>query len=136
MTKYKAKGLKSTMLIVVIVVVLIVASNLLGFGTMRSAARVGYFGNAGWRSWSASYTMLDGKLKHTIHLKDKQETLHVEVVTDAGSISIEIKDADGNVIFDKDNIATSTFDVNASGKVVVRIEADKHKGSFKIKAAE
>lgn len=136
MMKYKPKNLKSTVLIVVTVVVLIAAANFLGIGTMRSATRIGYVGNDGWRSWSASYTMLDGKLKHTIHPKDTQETIHVEVVTEEGSISIEMKDADGNVIFAENNIATSTFDVNVSGKVVIRIEADKHKGSFNIEATE
>ena len=103
---------------------------------MRSATAIGYVSNDGWRNWSASYTMLDGTLTHTIRPRDTQEKIHVEVVTEDGSISIEMKDADGNVIFDEDNIETSTFDVNVSGKVVVRIEADKHKGSFNIEATE
>lgn len=136
MMKYKPKNLKSTVLIIVIVVALIAAANFLGIGTMRSATRIGYVGNDGLRNWTASYSMLDGKLKHTIHPKNTQGTIHVEVVTESGSISIEMKDADGNVIFDEDNIATSTFDVSISGKVVIRIEADKHKGSFSIEATE
>jgi hypothetical protein len=134
MMKYKAKSLKSTILIVIIIVALIVVANFFGIGTMRSATRVGYVGNDRWRSWSASYTMLDGKLKHTIRPEDTQKTLHVKIVTEGGGISIEMKDAGGNVIFDEDNIETSNFDVNVSGKVVVSIEADKHKGSFDIEA--
>lgn len=134
--KYKSKNVKSAVLIIVIVVVLIAAANFLGIGTMRSAIRIGYVGNDGLRNWTASYSMLDGKLKHTIHPKDTQRTIHIEVVTENGSISIEIKDADGNMIFDEDNIATSSFDINISGKVVIRIEADKHKGSFSIEAKE
>lgn len=136
MMKYKSKSIKSTVLIIVIVVALIAAANFFGIGTMRSATRIGYVGTDGLRSWTASYSMLDGKLKHTIHPKDTQGTIHVEVVTESGSISIEMKDADGNVIFDEDNIATSSFDVNISGKVVIRIEADKHKGSFSIEDTE
>ncbi len=136
MMKYKSKNVKSAVLIIVIVVVLIAAANFLGIGTMRSAIRIGYVGNDGLRNWTASYSMLDGKLKHTIHPKDTQRTIHIEVVTENGSISIEIKDADGNMIFDEDNIATSSFDINISGKVVIRIEADKHKGSFSIEAKE
>lgn len=134
--KFKPKSLKSTMLIIVIVVVLIAAANFLGIGTMRSAIRIGYAGNDGWRSWSASYTSLDGTLKHTIHPKSTQETLHIEVITESGNISIEIKDASGNIIFEKDNIKTTTFDVKIPGKVVVRIRADNHKGSFNIEATE
>lgn len=134
--KNKTKNLISVALIVITVVTLIAIANFLGIGTMRSATAIGYVSNDGWRNWSASYTMLDGTLTHTIRPKDTQEKIHVEVVTEDGSISIEMKDADGNVIFDEDNIETSTFDVNLSGKVVVRIEADKHKGSFNIEATE
>lgn len=65
MMKYKSKSLKSTVLIIVIVVALIAAANFLGIGTMRSATRIGV-GTDGLRSWTASYSMLDGKLKHTI----------------------------------------------------------------------
>lgn len=134
--KNKTKNLISVALIVITVVTLIAIANFLGIGTMRSTTAIGYVSNDGWRNWSASYTMLDGTLTHTIRPKDTQEKIHVEVVTEDGSISIEMKDADGNVIFDEDNIETSTFDVNVSGKVVVRIEADKHKGSFNIEATE
>lgn len=134
--KNKTKNLISVALIVITVVTLIAIANFLGIGTMRSATAIGYVSNDGWRNWSASYTMLDGTLTHTIRPKDTQEKIRVEVVTEDGSISIEMKDADGNVIFDEDNIETSTFDVNLSGKVVVRIEADKHKGSFNIEATE
>lgn len=134
--KFKPKSLKSTLLIIVIVVALIAAANFLGIGTMRSATRIGYAGNDGWRSWSASYTLLDGTLKHTIRPKSTQETLHIEVVTESGNISIEIKDASGNIIFDEDDIETTTFDIEISGKVVVRIGADNHKGSFNIEATE
>lgn len=136
MMKYKSKSFKSTALIIVIVVALIAAANFLGIGTMSSATRIGYVSTDGLRSWTAKYSMLDGKLKHTIYPKDTQGTIHVEVVTESGSISIEMKDADGKVIFDEDDIATSSFDVNISGKVVIHIEADKHKGSFSIEATE
>lgn len=109
--KNKTKNLISVALIVITVVTLIAIANFLGIGTMRSATAIGYVSNDGWRNWSASYTMLDGTLTHTIRPKDTQEKIHVEVVTEDGSISIEMKDADGNVIFDEDNIETSTFDV-------------------------
>lgn len=133
MMKYKSKSLKSTALIIIIVVALIAAANFFGIGTMRSATRIGYVGTDGFRSWTASYTLLDGTLTHTIRPKNPPEILHVEVVTEDGAISIEMKDADGNVIFDEDNIGTASFDIEVSGKVVVHIEADKHKGSFDIK---
>lgn len=127
---------KAVILIAFSVIILIAASNFFGIGTIRSAIRIGYDEHTGGQSWSASYTMLDGKMKRAIDLKDTQDMLHVEIVTEDGSISMEMKDADGNVIFDENNIETSVFDVKASGNVVVRIEADQHKGSFSIEAAE
>lgn len=136
MMKNKTKSLKATVLIVLVVIVLIAAANFLGMSTMRSATCIGYVEHSGRRNWEASYTMLDGKLKHTIRPKDTQKTLHIETITENGSISIEIIDKDGNVIFDEDNIETTRYDVNVSGKVVVYIEADKHKGSFNIEATE
>ncbi len=68
----------------------------------------------------------------TRNLHPKTDTLQVEVQTDSGTISIEIQDEDGNVIFDESNIGTASFDVDVSGKVTVKIEADHHKGSFSI----
>lgn len=126
--KMKPKSVKSTILIVVVVLALIAASRILGIGTMRSATRIGYIGNEGWRNWSGSYTLLDGNMTHTI--RPEGDTLAVAVETESGTISIEIKDADGNIIFDQDNIITETFHVGVSGKVVVRIDADNHRGSF------
>lgn len=134
--KYKPKNIKSGLLIVAVIAVLIVAANHLGIGTPRSAVRIGYIGNEGWRSWSARYAKLDGRLSHAIHPKDTQTTLRLEIVTEEGLISIEVKDSEGKVIFDDDNIGTASFDVCISGKVVVRIEAHDHKGSFSIKATE
>ncbi len=62
MMKYKPKSLKSAAQAIIIVVALIAAANFWGIGTMRSATRIGYIGNDGLRSWTASYSMLDGKL--------------------------------------------------------------------------
>lgn len=64
--KYKPKSLKSAIILVVIVVAFILLLSYLGIGTLRNATRIGYVGNDGWSSWSASYTLLDGRLQHTI----------------------------------------------------------------------
>lgn len=136
MMKHKPKSLTSAILIALIVIACIAAANFLGIGTIYSATRIGYVEHGGWRNWSAKYTMLHGQMKHTIRPEDTQKTLHIEVVTEDGSISIEITDKDGNIVFDEDNMETATYDVNVSEKVVVRIEADKHKGSFNIESTE
>lgn len=134
--KYKPKSLSLAMLIVLIVIACIAAANFLGIGTIRSGTRIGYIEHSGWRNWSASYTMLDGKLQHTIRPNDTQKRLHLDVFTESGSISIKITDKDGNLIFDQEKMETATYDVDISGKVVVCIEADKHKGSFNIEATQ
>ena len=128
--KYKPKSLKSAIILVVIVVAFILLLSYLGIGTLRNATRIGYVGNDGWSSWSASYTLLDGRLQHTI--RPETDTLHVDVETESGTISIEMKDEDGDIIFSESNIETSSFEVNVSGKVVIIIKASRHKGSFDI----
>ncbi len=102
----------------------------LGIESSRSAIRIGYVGSEGYSSWTGRYSSLDGTMKKSIH--PKTDMLHIDVTTDGGTISIEIQDADGNVIFDEHDIGTESFDVAVSGKVVVRIIADSHKGSFSI----
>lgn len=134
--KHKSKSLKKALFIVCIVAALMLAANYFGIGTMRSASCIGYTGHDGWRNWSASYTRLDGKMKHTIRPKDNQKTLHVEIVTEEGSLSMKIKDAKGNILFEKEQLETSEFDVKAEGKAVVSVEAKGHKGSFLVEAAE
>lgn len=128
--KYKPKSLKSAVIFVVIVVAAIILLSSLGIGTLRSGIRVGYVSHDSLSSWSASYFWLLGRLQHTIY--PETDTLHVEVKTESGTISIEMKDAGGNVIFSENNIGTSSFDVEVSGKVVIKIEADQHKGGFDI----
>ena len=86
------------------------AFNLLGVGTVRSATRMGYVTNEGRSNWSASYTLLDGTMRRTVYPSKPTEPIHVEVVTSNGSISIEMRDTDGNTIFAEDNIGTASFD--------------------------
>lgn len=102
----------------------------LSIESTRSATRIGYVGNEGYSSWNGKYTSLNGTMKKSIH--PKTDMLHIEVKTDAGVISIEIQDADGNVIFDEYDIGTASFDVAVPGKVVVRVIAESHKGSFSV----
>lgn len=102
----------------------------LGIGSTRSGTRLGFVGNESRSSWTGRYSSLDGTMKKNIY--PKTDVLHIEVKTDSGAISIEIQDTDGNVIFDKPDIGTGSYDVDVSGKVVVRIMADHHKGSFAI----
>ena len=128
--KLKPKSLKSNIILIVLVMAVILLLRYLGIGTLGSATKIGYVGNDGWSNWSASYTSLDGRLQHTIH--PETDTLHVAVKTESGTISIEMRDEDGNIIFSDSNIETSSFEVDVSGEVAITVKASRHKGSFTI----
>jgi len=135
--KYKPKSIKSAILIVVVVLVLIFAARFFGIGTTRSAMRIGYIGNDGsQREWSASYLLLSGSLEHTIRPESNPGKLYFEIKTSSGIISVVVQDKSGNTVFEKENLETSTFEVEVPGEVRVCIKADGHRGSFKIKTTE
>ena len=96
----------------------------------RSAVLIAYTGSETRSNWTGRYASLDGAMRKTIHPKGDQ--LHIEVETKSGTISMEVRDADGELLFDGDDMETGTFDVPVSGKVTVLIEADHHQGSFRI----
>lgn len=118
------------LLVVVAAVMAIFAARTLGFLGTCSAVRIGYVGNGGWSSWSGNYRLLDGTMEKHVHPEEGH--LHIAVGTEEGTISMEIKDTDGRVIFAENNMGTASFDVEASGEVVAQIVADHHKGSFSI----
>lgn len=130
--KYKPKNWKQIVAIIVIVVVALYVTDYLGIGTNRTGSRIAYVSNNGWRDWTASYMLLNGTLDHTIHPKTTPETYHIDVETEAGRISIIIEDEDENIIFSEYDIGTASFSLEVTGKFVVHITADNHKGSFSI----
>lgn len=95
-----------------------------------SATRVMYFGSHTWSSWSGSYEKLDGKMKHTI--RPSGDEVKIAVTTVEGEIAIEILNDEGDTVFEKSNIGTEEFTVNAEGKLRIVITAKNHKGSFVI----
>lgn len=128
--RYQPKSKKVNILILVVAVIAVIVTAVCGFASTRSAMRVGYVGSEGWSSWSGRYMLLDGTMQKSIH--PSGDTLHVAVETKSGTISLAIKDTDSNVIFDEEDIATTSFDVEIPAEVIVRITADNHKGSFQI----
>ena len=56
--------------------------------------------------------------------------LNFDIDTESGTISIEVQNADGEVIFQKADIDSSdSFEVDVTGKIQVIIKANKHKGT-------
>lgn len=127
-SKKKAKifGIIAASAIVLAMILVII------FGGESSVVKVGYVGNSTWSSWTGNYNYLDGEMKHTIISNSDSSILHIAVTTEEGSISIQITDSEGNIIFDENNIETRTFELPVDGKVRIKIEAEKHKGGFVI----
>ena len=128
--KIKPKNAGSAILIVAVVIVLIVVTRYIGIGTTRNATRVGYVDKGGWHDWSASYTLLDGTLQHTLRPRSSDNHLHINVKNESGTLSIEVKTAGGDVVFQEENLDTGEYDMYVSEKVTVIVRAKGHKGSF------
>lgn len=58
--------------------------------------------------------------------------MEVEIVSSAGEISMTVTDEGGNVIYDRQTMETSSFEIEISSKVTVRITGEDHKGSFSL----
>ena len=128
--KIKPKNAGSAILIVAVVIVLIVVTRYIGIGTTRNATRVGYVDKGGWHDWSASYTLLDGTLQYTLRPRSSDNLLHINVKNESGTLSIEVKNAGGDVVFQEENLDTGEYDMYVSEKVTVIVRAKGHKGSF------
>ena len=127
----KPKGKIGIIFLIAAIVVGIIVTYSTGFAHSRSAVRIGYIGNNGWDNWSGRYDRLDGKMRRVLHF-DSGEEITVETTTSSGTLSIEIQDTTGNIIFSKSNMETALHNVTVNGKVVITITADDHSGSFKI----
>lgn len=116
-----------------IVIILVIVLSALGFtgnlGTISSATKMMYVSNAGRDHWHAEYQYLDGYMQRNLWMEE-DDVLKVSIETIEGEIDLIIKDSEGNVIFSEKAIETKEFEVEASGKVTVRIDGNDHKGSF------
>ena len=129
--KGRVKGKTAILIMIAVSILAVVIVWCLGYTSVRSTVRVGCIEHSDLHSWSASYFYMDGFMERTIYPNDN--ALNVTVKTESGTISIEIKDDEGETIFNESNIETGTFQVSStSNRVVVTIRTEKHKGSFGI----
>ncbi len=94
----------------------------------RKGSRIGYVESASADTWKASYISLDGTL--TKNMNFKQGNVKVEIVTEFGSISLEITDANGDVLYRGNNLSSCSFTVATGKNVKIKINAKNHEGSF------
>lgn len=133
--RVKTAPQKSIFVLVAIAVVMGLAmwGLLGGVGTISSGTRVMYVSNEGRSHWSASYQYFNGFIQRNLWVAENEDGFAVVITSEEGSMDVEIKDENGNVIFAQENIQTGSYEVKATGKVVVRIDCEKHKGSFDIR---
>ena len=117
--------------IVLITVLTIMIRTTGGFST-GSGLRVMWSETSTSESWCATYAYHDGYQQRTVNLDDEPTTMDMEIVTTDGVIGIVITDENGQILFDKDRLTTSSFSFEIPGKVHVRINCDDHKGSYSI----
>lgn len=129
--KVKPQSVKGAILLFVGVVAIVSVLTYMGITSSSSAWRIGYIGNNGWDSWSGHYELLDGKMRRTLHFKEPQD-IAFKVETESGTLSVEIKDKTGNVIFSQSDVGTISRSISVDGNIVVTLSAEKHKGSFSI----
>lgn len=104
-----------------------------GMGGIRSSMRVGYVSSSTFQKCTARYLRLTGTEKYTLH--PKQESYVITVVTEEGSLSLEIQDETG-VVFSETDIQSGIYPVSLEGTTHITITAQGHKGSFAITPEE
>ena len=92
--------------------------------------------DSGRTHWNASYGQLNGFRQRSIDLGEGMHIFTVEIVTESGELDLSIKGKDGMVYYDESVLSTSIFkihvDVDRKDKVILRLEAKNHSGSYKI----
>ncbi len=126
------KGVVGIVFLVIAIVVGVIVAYTSGIAHGRSATRIGYIGNSGSDNWSGTYELLDGKMRKTLSF-GSSENIEITSKTESGILSIEIHDTEGNLLFSRSDIGTSSHNVSVDGNVVITLSTDKHKGSFLIR---
>lgn len=94
-------------------------------------SRTGWAEQAGRTSWEARYAYFDGRCAKKLPL-GSDALLHVEIVTEAGTLDLALEDAQGNTLWQGQALPTGSFDVAVNGPVTARLQADGHTGSFRL----
>ena len=116
----------------VIAVVLFVVILRSGVAPMDSGLRMGWVESNSRNHWSATYALHDGYQQRMINTDGKTTVLEVEIVSSSGEIGMTVMDENGNIIYDKQGIETSSFEIEITGKVTIKILGEEHKGSFSL----
>ena len=116
----------------VIAVVIFVVILKSGVASSGSGLQMGWVESNTRDHWSATYAFHDGYQQRTINTDGETTVLQVEIVSSSGEIGMTVTDENGNIIYDQQRIETSSFEIEISGKVTVKITGEDHKGSFSL----
>lgn len=116
----------------VIAVVILAAVLKSGVVSSGSGLQMGWAENHTSNHWSAVYAYHDGYQQRTINTAGEPTTLHVEIVSTSGEIGMVVTSEDGTILFEEDDLDTSSFEIAIQGKVTVKITGEEHKGSFSL----
>ena len=116
----------------VIAVVIFVVILRSGVAPTGSGLQMGWVESNTRDHWSATYAFHDGYQQRTINTDGEATVLEVEIVSSSGEIGMTVTDENGNVIYDQQRIETSSFEIEISGKVIVIITGEDHKGSYSL----
>lgn len=105
-------------------------------GVTYSGIRMGYVQQYSLQEWSASYRRLDGTMSKTIYPKSESGAYILEIKTTQGTISVEMTDRAGNVIFSAKDMQPGAYEVTISGATRVKITGKDHAGGFSISMAD
>ena len=116
----------------VIAVVIFVVILRSGVAPTGSGLQMGWVESNTRDNWSATYAFHDGYQQRTINTKGERAVLEVEIVSNSGKIGMTVTDENGNVIYEEHGIETSSFEIEISGKVTIKITGEDHKGGFSL----
>ena len=126
----------SVVVIILLLLAILVSSGMLGnLGTFTSGIKMMYVSKAGRDYWNASYQYFDGYTQRNLWVNE-DGILNIQVETEDGTLLVKVMDEEGNLLFSEENITTQEIEVGDVKKVTVRIEAEKHKGSFSIQCKD
>lgn len=110
---------------VLAVIALLYASGLL---RLNSNTHLGWYENKNTDSWTSGYLLFSGKRAATLELKG--ETLNIDITTKSGSLTVDIKDAGGKELLNKEFTSSEKLDLKASGEIDITVIGKGHRGGF------
>ena len=125
------KNRKITLPALVIALIVLIVLKATGAITFRSGTRIGFVGNNTLHKFTGTYAKITGFMSHTLSPSKDSNTLHCEITTKSGSLHVEIiLKEDNTVLYDKEISGDENFDLNVSGKVIIKLSTETHSGSY------